>query len=252
MGKEYLLEVCCGSVDDTVEARLGGADRVELNSNIFFGGLTPTIGSVKMAKEILDIPVMVMIRPRGGGFCYTEREMRVMEYDTQAVVEHGADGIVFGILNEDGTLDEKRCERIIELAQGREVVFHRAFDVVPEPKKVLDRLVDLGVNRVLTTGQQNTLYEGMGMIKELQDYAEGRIEILPGGGSPHNAADVIMKTGCSQIHMAAFTSRTDTSTRANPNIYYGAALWPPEDKYELIDQQIVRKVYDKLWSIKKI
>ena len=119
MAREYLLEVCCGSVDDAVEAQLGGADRVELNSNMFFGGLTPTAGSIKKAKEILDIPVMVMIRPRGGGFCYTEREMEVMEYDTQTAVELGADGIVFGILNEDGTLDEARCKRIIKLAGDR-------------------------------------------------------------------------------------------------------------------------------------
>jgi len=249
LAREYLLEVCCGSVDDAVEAQLGGADRVELNSNMFFGGLTPTAGSIKRAKEILDIPVMVMIRPRGGGFCYTEREMEVMEYDTQTAVELGADGIVFGILNEDGTLDEERCKRIIKLAGGRDVVFHRAFDVVPDPMGVLDKLIDLGVKRVLTTGQQNTLYEGMEMLAELQNYADGRIEILPGGGSPHNVLDVMTKTGCNQIHMASFTSRSDTSTMANPHIYYGAALWPPEDRYELTDRQTIKKVSDKLDSI---
>ena len=246
MEKKFLLEVCCGSVDDAIEAQKGGADRVELNSSIFFGGLTPSIGAIIEAKKVLDIPVIAMIRPRGGGFCYTEREMAAMEHDTELAVEYGADGIVFGILHEDGTVDEKRCERIIKKAGDREVVFHRAIDVAPDPFKALDTLIDLGVKRVLTAGQENTLAEGIDMIRRMVEYAAGRIEILPGGGTPGNVLDAIAKTGCSQIHMASFATRYDKSTTNRPDIYFGFALWPPEDRYELTNRKIVNEVKEKL------
>ncbi len=146
MSSEILIEVCCGSTDDAVQAERGGAGRVELNSSLFFGGLTPSLGSVIEAKKRLSIPVMVMIRPRAGGFCYTEAEMAVMEHDARLAVEHGADGLVFGILNKDGTIDVDRCKRILELAGESQPVFHRAFDVTPNPLEALNQLIELGFN----------------------------------------------------------------------------------------------------------
>ncbi|MHC4325572.1 MAG: copper homeostasis protein CutC, partial [Planctomycetota bacterium] len=144
MSSKILIEVCCGSVDDAVEAARGGADRVELNSAVFLGGLTPSLGSIIEAKKRLNVPVMVMVRPRAGGFCYTQAEMAVMLHDARLAVEHGADGLVFGILTADGSVDVERCRRIIKLADGRQTVFHRAFDVTAEPLKALDQLIDLG------------------------------------------------------------------------------------------------------------
>jgi copper homeostasis protein len=110
--QRILVEICCGSLEDALEAERGGADRVELCSALFLGGLTPSLGTIIEAKARLKIPIMVMIRPRGGGFCYTEPEMAVMERDTVLAAEQGADGMVFGILNADGGIDEERCTRI--------------------------------------------------------------------------------------------------------------------------------------------
>jgi len=184
VSSKILIEVCCGSIDDAVEAQRGGADRVELNSAIFLGGLTPSPGSIIEAKKRLNVPVMVMIRPRAGGFCYTQAEMEVMRHDAKLAVEYGADGLVFGILTPDGSVDTERCKWIIELAGGRQTVFHRAFDVTPDPLKVLDQLVDLGFTRVLTSGQEKTAPEGIELIRRLIVHAGDRIEILPGCGQP--------------------------------------------------------------------
>ena len=193
MSSGILIEVCCGSTDDAVEAERGGAGRVELNSSLFFGGLTPSLGSVIEAKKRLSIPVMVMIRPRAGGFCYTEAEMAVMEHDAKLAVEHGADGLVFGILNQDGTIDIDRCRKIVELTGEKQAVFHRAFDVTPNPLAALDQLIELGFKRILTSGQQKTVPEGADLIKKLIDHLDFRssiheayyIKIVEGDFSPY-------------------------------------------------------------------
>ena len=246
---EILIEVCCGSTDDAIEAERGGAGRVELNSSLFFGGLTPSLGSVIEAKKRLSIPVIVMIRPRGGGFCYTEAEMAVMEHDARLAVEYGADGLVFGILNEDGTIDSKRCRQLVELAGEKEAVFHRAFDVTPEPLAALDRLVELGFTRILTSGQENTVPEGAELISKLIAHAGDRIEILPGGGiRPHNVRQIVEQTGARQVHLSAFEQRFDSSVQNRPQITFGGALRPPEDRYDIIDHNVIRSISDLLSS----
>ena len=243
MFSKILIEVCCGSVDDAVEAEKGGADRVELNSAIFLGGLTPSLGSIIEAKERLNIPVMVMIRPRAGGFCYTQAEMAVMQHDAKLAVENGVDGLVFGILTPDGSVDVERCRRIMELTQGRQTVFHRAFDVTPDPLKALDQLVDLGFIRVLTSGQERTAPEGIELISKLIVHAGNRIEILPGSGlRPHNIRAFVEQTKVKQVHLAAFGQKTDSSVQHRPHITFGGALQPPEDRYDLIDRNIIHSV----------
>lgn len=244
MDQRILVEVCCGSAEDAIEAREGGADRVELCASLMFGGLTPSAGAIIETRRALDIPVMVMVRPRGGGFCYSEVEMRVMERDVDMALQLGADGIVLGILNEDGTVDRSRCARIIERIGERETVFHRAFDVTPDPFAALDDLIRLGVKRVLTKGQQNTLEEGAGLIRELIAYAAGRIEILVAGVRPYNIESIVAGLGCDQIHIASFVTRTDPSSGARPHVFFGSALRPPEDRYEMTDQGYIRKVRD--------
>jgi len=242
-----LIEVCCGSVDDAVEAAGGGAGRIELNSSLFFGGLTPSLGTIIEAKRRLSIPVMVMIRPRGGGFCYTEAEMAVMLHDTKLAIEHGADGIVFGILTEEGSIDMDRCRKIMELTRDRETVFHRAFDVTPDPFEALEQLIELGVTRVLTSGQEKTVAEGAGLIKKLIVLGRDRIEILPGGGiRPHNVRRIVEQTGTRQVHLSAFKQRTDRSVQNRSFITFGGSLQPPEDRYEIIDRNAIQSISDLL------
>jgi copper homeostasis protein len=244
---KILIEVCCGSVDDALEAEKGHADRIELNSSLFLGGLTPSLGSIIEAKRRLKIPVMVMIRPRAGGFCYTQAEMAVMLHDVKLAVEHGADGLVFGILTSDGSIDNERCRQIIELCQGRETVFHRAFDVVPDPMKALDQLIELGFTRILTSGQQRTVPEGVELIKKLIARAGDKIEILPGGGiRAHNVRAIVEQTAARQVHLSAFAQKFDKSTQHRAHITFGGALYPPEDRYSLIDHTAIQSISDLL------
>jgi copper homeostasis protein len=243
VSSKILIEVCCGSVDDVVEAARGGADRVELNSAIFLGGLTPSLGAIIETKKRLNIPVMVMIRPRAGGFCYTKTEMAVMQHDAKLAVEHGADGLVFGILTSDGSVDTEHCKQIIELAQGRQTVFHRAFDVTPEPLKALEQLIDLGFTRVLTSGQQKTAPEGIELIRKLIVHAGGRIEILPGSGlRVNNIRAFVEQTKVTQVHFSAFDQRIDSSTQHRPHITFSGTIPPPEGRYDFIDQNVVQSI----------
>lgn len=245
-----LLEICCGSTEDAVEAERGGADRVELCSALFLGGLTPSIGSLIEAKQRLKIPVMAMDRPRQAGFCYSATEFAVMERDADLLLEHGADGLVFGILNCDGTVDTARSRMIRNRIGGRQAVFHRALDVTPDPFRALDELIDLGITRVLTSGQCNGAPEGSPLIKQLIDRARGRIEVLPGAGiGLENVRDLVLTTGCSQVHMTAFGEKRDTSTQANPQIKFGSALMPDEAAYELTNAGFVRQVKERLRAI---
>lgn len=246
MEKKVLIEVCCGSLDDAIEAQNAGADRIELNSSLFFGGLTPSIGTIIEAKKLLKIPVLVMVRPRGGGFCYTDNELKVMEQDIKSAIACGADGIVFGVLKEDGTIDEERCKRIIDLIGDKEAVFHRAFDVTPDPFKALDQLVNLGVKRILTKGQENTIEEGEGLLKKLIEYANNRIEIIPGGCRPYNIDRIIKEIGCNQLHVASFVTKRDYSTSARSHVYFGSALRVPEDCYDIANYTYIKDMRDNL------
>jgi copper homeostasis protein len=188
-----------------------------------------------------------MIRPRAGGFCYTQAEMAVMRQDVKLAVEHGVDGLVFGILTADGSIDVDRCKRIMELAQGRQTVFHRAFDVTPEPLEALDQLIDLGFTRVLTSGQERTVLEGIETIRKLINHAGDRIEILPGGGlRPHNIRAFVEQTKVKQVHLSVFGQRHDTSVRHRPHVTFGGTIRPSEDRYELIDHNIVRTIWELL------
>jgi copper homeostasis protein len=235
-----LLEICCGSLDDALEAEAGGADRVELCSCLFFGGLTPSLGAIVEAKRRLRIPAIVMIRPRGGGFCYTEPEFATMIADAEAAVAQGLAGLVFGVLTPDGAVDRARTRRLRDIAGDRDAVFHRAFDVTPDPFRAIDELVELGITRVLTSGQQDTVPEGLDLIKRLVDYAGDRIQVMPGGGiKPFNFQEVVARTGCRQIHVAAFTTRIDDSTHHRPSVTFGGALMPPENRYDLTDRSVV-------------
>jgi copper homeostasis protein len=242
-----LLEICCGSIDDAIQAEAGGADRVELCSALFLGGLTPSIGTIREAKRRLKIPVMVMVRPRGGGFCYTEAEMATMERDVEAAVDSGADGVVFGVLESGGKIDVRRTKRLRQLMGKRQAVFHRAFDVTPDPFKALEQLVDLGITRILTSGQKDSVPEGVELIAELAERAGKRIEILPGGGiRAFNVREVVERTGCRQVHMTAWGAVRDSSTQARPEVTFGGALRVAEDSYEVTDAKLVKKIAGSL------
>ena len=241
--KRIIMEICCGSFEDVIIAQAAGADRVELNSAMFLGGLTPTLGCLIAIKEQTDIPVMTMIRPREAGFFYSDYEYAVMKRDAHLFLEHGADGLVFGFLNPDGTFDIERMKEFTDIClnAGKDAVCHRAFDVTPDPFPALDSLIGLKITRVLTSGQQPSVITGAKLVAELITYAAGRIEILPGAGLDHsNMADFVEKTGTDQVHFAASSLRAETSTAVRPSIYFGGALYPREDVVSIADGEAIR------------
>lgn len=244
---KIVLEICCGSIDDAMESEIGGADRVELCSALFLGGLTPSIGTIQEAKRRLKVPVIAMVRPRGGGFCYTDAEFATMERDAEAALDFGVDGIVFGILKGNGRIDQRRTARIRRIIDRRQAVFHRAFDVTPDPFQALEQLIDLGMTRVLTSEQKDSVPEGVELIAKLVERAGKRIEILPGGGvRPYNMNDIVRRTRCRQIHMTAWGKVEDRSTHAHPEVTFGGALHPPEDLYDQTDASLVTDIVKSL------
>jgi copper homeostasis protein len=244
-----LLEIIASTVDDCVTAESGGADRIELCAAIATGGLTPSLGAIVEAKKRMHVPVMAMVRPRAGGFCYSEGDFAVMRRDAELLVEQEADGIVFGILHSDGRVDAKRCGKMLELAGGRQTVFHRAFDVVPDPFRALEELIDLGFTRVLTSGQQKTAPEGSELIRRLVDFSRGRIEVLPGAGiRAHNVERLIHATGCTQVHLTAFTANVDASAAASP-LHFGSISDSLSSAYEHVDRETVQRMKETLDAI---
>ena len=243
----YTLEVCCGSVDDVLEAQRGGADRVELNSCLMFGGLTPSIGALIAAKRLSSLPVMTMVRPRQAGFCYTEAEYATALADAEQLLSHGSDGLVFGFLDADGNLDAERTRELARIAGSKTKVFHRAIDVCADWKKLLGQLIDIGIDRVLTSGLAPDVFYGIDAICEMMEFAQGAIQIMPGAGvNLKNVDRIVEATGCDQIHVARFRDVMDTSTANNRDIFFGGALYPPEDRYSVIDGDYIGRLREHL------
>ena len=246
-----IYEVCCGCTDDAVNAFKGGADRIELNSALFLGGLTPSLGTLLKVKELVKIPVMAMVRPREGGFCYTDNEYETMKADAALFLENGADGLVFGFLNADGTVDEERTGEFHALCRkwGRESVFSRAVDVTPDIIKAVETLSRTGITRILTSGGEESAIIGCETIKSMLA-AAGDMQVLPGGGiTPENVNELVLKTGVDQVHGSARKLCYDTSVRANSKIFFGGKIdgrFNPEDEYKVTDPDAVRKMKETM------
>ncbi len=223
------FEVCVESAEGAVAAQAGGAHRVELCSDLLEGGLTPSHGTLRVARARLQIGIMAMVRPRGGDFCYSETEFAVMREDLLAAKSLGADGIVFGILHPDGSVDRERTKELVALARPLPVTFHRAFDVTRDPFEALDTLIALGVDRVLTSGQEPSVLEGLELIAELVGRADGRIIVMPGGGiTERTMARVAASSGARELHFASLEPREGRMAYRNPRVFMGGTLRPPE------------------------
>jgi copper homeostasis protein len=237
------FEVCVESVEGAIAAQAGGAHRVELCSDLFEGGLTPSHGSLAVARARLQIGIMAMVRPRGGDFCYSDVEFAVMREDLLAMKTLGADGVVFGVLHPDGTVDRARTAELVALARPLPVTFHRAFDVSRDPVEALDTLVDLGVDRVLTSGQEPTALEGLDLIVELVKRAAGRIVVMPGGGiAERSVGRIAAASGASELHVASLEPREGRMLHRNPRIFMGGALRPPEHSQEVTRPESVAAI----------
>ena len=177
-----IIEVCAESYEYAIKAEKAGADRIELCKDLYLDGLTPDYESAKRTIDTLDIPVFILIRPREGNFIYSNEEFELMKQDILKFKEMGCKGIVSGVLNGDNSIDIKRTKELVELSRPIEFTFHRAFDIVSNPLKEIENLIELGIDRVLTSGQKNKAIEGLELLKELKDISKNRIKIMPGSG----------------------------------------------------------------------
>ncbi len=212
MFHDITVEICAGGIEDVITASRFPIDRIELNSALELGGLTPSLSALIQAKQICSIPVVCMVRPRPAGFVYTEQEIHLMKQDASILLENGADGIVFGFLNPDHTIDTKRTEEFVSLIHSfeRTAVFHRAFDLVRDPMTAMQDLIRCGIDRVLTSGCADTAPQGAAVLKNLREMYGNEIEILPGCGiTAETVQEVLSVSGCRSIHMTAKSMRFD-------------------------------------------
>lgn len=238
------VEICCGSYYDALEAAAGGAERIELNSALALGGLTPTLGELLLVKREMPLKVIAMARPRGAGFCYGVEDFKQMFFDCQMMMGHGADGIAFGCLKADGTIDLSQTELMVRAIKdkGGEAVFHRAFDCVKNPYEAAEQLAELGVDRILTSGLKEKAPDGWKMIKELEERFGDRIEILAGSGiHAANAKEVMEKTGIRQIHSSCKDWICDPTTTGD-EVTYSYAAAPYQQCFEAVSREKVAEL----------
>ncbi len=255
MGHRPLLEAVVESVEGAIAAQAGGADRIELCANLLEGGTTPSAGTIHLAREWLDIRLHVMIRPRGGDFCYSDLEFEIMKRDIDLAKNAGADGVVFGLLNEDGSVDRERTGELVALAHPMRVTFHRAFDMTRDPFEALEDLVELGVDRILTSGQENSVLEGLDLITDLVQKAGDRIIVMPGAGvTERNIRKIVEHSGANEIHVYAPANVESRMTYRNARCFMGGELRPPEFTLTTIAAdriQAFRLAVDELKGITK-
>ena len=247
--KHKLIEICSYSVQSAINAQNGGAHRVELCSNPIEGGTTPSYASVKLARAHLDIILNVLVRPRGGDFCYSSIEYETMKQDIINVKSLGADGVVIGILKPNGEIDSERIKELIKISSPMSITFHRAFDMGSDPFKCIKELVKLGVNRVLTSGQMESAFAGKDLIKKMIDFAGDEIIIMPGGGiNVDNISELAGYTNAQEYHLSAKAMYPSRMEYKNENISFISSAGFSDFKIIESDESLIRNIVTKLNS----
>lgn len=226
-----MLEICIDCVTSARAAQAAGADRVELCANLPEGGTTPSAGMIRAVRAAFSGGLMVIIRPRGYDFLYSEDEMEVMREDIRVARKLGADGVVIGCLRADGTVDRERCASLLDVAGNMDITFHRAFDMTRDLPEALEDLISLGIRRVLSSGGKPDVPAGIETLTNLTNQAAGRISIMPGGGvTEHNIEEILRATGAHEIHLSARDTVGSAMVFRNPHCFMGAFSKP--DEYE--------------------
>ncbi len=243
-----MLEICIDSVGSAVAAEEGGADRVELCANLPEGGTTPSAGIIRAVREVFTGGLMVIIRPRGYDFLYSEPEMQAMLYDIEVARDAGADGVVFGCLQAHGRVDRKQCERLVEAATGSlDMTFHRAFDMSRDLNEALEDIVELGIRRILSSGGAPDVPTGIPKLKELVQQAGDRMSIMPGGGVvAANVGNVVRATGVYEIHLSARGAVQGGMTYFNRDCFMGSFSSADEYAWRETDAGQVRLAKEEL------
>jgi copper homeostasis protein len=235
-----ILEVCIESAESAIAAEAGGANRVELCDNLMEGGTTPSAGMVALTMEKVDIDVMMMIRPRGGDFLYTDLEFEIMLRDIEEAKRLGVHGVVFGLLTHDGKIDKERTATLIEAARPMKVTVHRAFDMTVDPFEALEDLISLGVDRLLSSGQEPSTDKGIPLLTKLVEQAGDRMIILPGCGiNESNIAELVSETGVNECHVTGKHQIPSQMTYTNPRVFMGVPGAPEYEK-TVVDPERIR------------
>ena len=240
-----LIEVCANSVESAVKAQEGGAYRVELCAGIPEGGTTPSYGEIAVARKLLThTRLHVIIRPRGGDFLYSPLEEEIMVHDIDMATRLGADGVVIGCLKADGSIDTDMAGRLLEhVGKGMSVTFHRAFDMCRDPMEALEQIVGLGIDRILTSGQEATAEQGIPLLRQLVERAAGRIVIMPGCGvNAGNIEKIARETGAGEFHLSARSSIGSGMVYRSRHVSMGGTVCIDEYSRDVTDPAKVRAV----------
>lgn len=222
MKPDPILEVCVDAVEAAKIVEAAGADRIELCGNLAAGGTTPSMGLINRCVDELSIPVFVMIRPRGGDFCYTDSEFATMKAEVELVVAAGAAGIVFGMLNPDGTINEDQTAELVQAAQGLPCTFHRAIDVCKKPLEAVTKLEELGISRILSSGQQANAWDGRELLKQMVELST-TMTIMPGSGvNASNIQELAAFTQAKEFHFSASLDAQSTMIHRNAAVSFQA------------------------------
>jgi copper homeostasis protein len=241
MRSQLTLEVCVDSVESAWAAQAAGANRIELCQALFEGGLTPSAGLIEGVRARVSLPLAVMLRPRGADFCYSDTEWDVLRRDLTLAKQLGADMLVCGVLHPDGTIDRDRLREVLDRAKPLPVTFHRAFDMTRDAIEALDILMELGVPRVLTSGQERSALEGLDLITRLVKHAGQRIVVMPGGGiTERNLPKIIETSGAREFHVSASSSRDSRMTFRNSRVAMGRQIGPPEYQSSVASAERIR------------
>jgi copper homeostasis protein len=240
-----IIEVVVYNIASAMKAQEGGADRIELCDNPGDGGTTPSLGTVEVVRNNVSLDLYVMIRPRGGDFCYSSYEFHAMKRDISHCQKLSVDGVVFGILNPDGTIDKKRCSELIKKVRPLKATCHRAFDMTRDPFEALEDCIEVGFDRILTSGQQPQAIKGADLIALLNKKANGRMIIMPGAGVNEETVQTIVSTsgsGVQEIHCSAFAFSDSTMLYKNPNIQGMGSEEGSEYKLRTVDPLRIKKI----------
>jgi len=217
MGEKYIIEIATSDFATTKTAVEGGADRIELCANLAEGGTTPSYGHIRQCREAFDTLIYAIIRPRGGDFLFTEEEFSMMLQDVKLCKEVGCDGVVIGLLNADGTIDLKRTSKLVDAVYPLGVTFHRAFDRCSNPFEAMEQLIQVGCERILTSGQKPSAPDAVELIEQLYREADDRIIIMPGSGvRKENIKMLAEKTGCTEFHSSLRSKRKSSMEFIHP------------------------------------
>jgi len=234
-----IVEICANSYESALNAKKAGADRIELCTELAVGGITPSYGLIEKVREEIAIPVHVLIRPRSGDFTYSDAEFDIMKSDIELCKKLGCNGIVSGILNSDFTIDLKRTKELVDLAKPLSFTFHRAFDWVTDPFKALAQLVDLEIDRILSSGQETNAVKGIFLLEQLQKQAGNRLTILPGGGINKGIILKFKEASFKEVHFSATALHQTIKT---PRISMNSARFFDETRVAISNTDTIKEM----------